>query len=57
MLWMLASTTVMSQGVIPRKVQPTGRVPHSGLPFGASFTDVAQQAGLKHPVIYGGLKR
>lgn len=26
----------------------------SGLPFHARFTDIAAQAGLKHPVIYGG---
>ena len=37
-----------SRGVAP---QPRGKP--SGLPFHARFTDVAAQAGLRHPVIYG----
>src|ERR1700748_1573371 len=37
-----------SQGVKPLK-----RGPDSGLPWNASFTNVAQAAGLHAPVIYG----
>ena len=36
-----------------RGVAPTPRGKPSGLPFHARFTDVAEQAGLRAPVIYG----
>ncbi|MGD0577593.1 MAG: CRTAC1 family protein [Bryobacteraceae bacterium] len=36
-----------------RGVRPTARAKASGLPFHARFTDVAKQAGLLKPVIYG----
>src|SRR5579885_2464149 len=38
-----------------RGIKPQPRGKPSGLPFDASFTDVAAQAGLVHPTIYGGL--
>jgi hypothetical protein len=41
------------QGVSSRGVRPQPRGKPSGRPFGASFTDVAKQAGLTEPVIYG----
>ncbi len=37
-----------------RGVTPTARAKASGLPFNAWFTDVAKQAGLTQPVIFGG---
>ena len=40
-----------------RGVAPTPRGKSSGLPFDASFTDVARKAGLTAPVIYGGVDR
>ena len=40
-----------------RGVTPTPRAKASGLPFHASFTDVAAKAGLTSPVIYGGVDR
>ena len=40
-----------------RGVKPMPRGKPSGLPFYAHFTDVAAQAGLRDPVIYGGLER
>jgi enediyne biosynthesis protein E4 len=40
-----------------RGVTPTPRGKSSGLPFNASFTDVAAKAGLTAPVIYGGADR
>ena len=63
LLWMLTSGAALGavpraslgQGVSPRKVRPTERIPHSTVSFGAYFTDVARQAGLTRPVIYGGL--
>jgi hypothetical protein len=40
-----------------RGVKPMPRGKPSGLPFHAHFTDIAVQAGLRAPVIYGGLER
>jgi hypothetical protein len=55
-LWMAAgSTLAMAQGVTTRGVKPLPRGKPSGIPFLAHFTDVAAQAGLTNPVIYGGL--
>ena len=47
----------MAQGVITRNLKPLPRGKPSGIPFNAYFTDVAAQAGLVHPVIYGGTRR
>ena len=44
------------QGVSSRGVKAQPRGKPSGRPFLARFTDVAQQAGLTQPVIYGGLE-
>jgi enediyne biosynthesis protein E4 len=43
-------------GMASRGVKPLPRPKPSGLPFDCRLTDVAAQAGLKDPVIYGGLK-
>ena len=40
-----------------RGVAPAPRAKSSGLPFAASFTNVAAQAGLVKPVIYGGVDK
>jgi hypothetical protein len=57
-LWLsTASTLAMAQGVTTRNLKPLPRGKPSGLPFAARFTDIAAQAGLTHPVIYGGLTR
>jgi len=42
------------QGVSTRGVKPMSRGKPSGLPWHASFVDIAEQAGLRAPVIYGG---
>ena len=42
-----------AQGVSTRAVKPQPRGKPSGLPFNACFTDVAAQAGLHAPLIYG----
>lgn len=54
-LWLAAASTVsFAQGVSTRNVKPLPRGRPSGLPFDAHFTDIAAQAGLTFPVIYGG---
>ncbi len=41
------------QGVATRNVKPLPRGKPSGIPFHAHFTDIAESAGLRAPVIYG----
>src|SRR5262249_51683567 len=41
------------QGIASRNVKAVPRGKPSGLPFHAHFTDVAESAGLRAPVIYG----
>src|ERR1022692_1367783 len=55
MLWLLASAARAQQptGMASRGVAPQPRGKPSGLPFHARFTDIAAQAGLREPVIYG----
>jgi hypothetical protein len=53
----LAASPLFGQGIASRGVKPAPRGKPSGLPFQSSFTDVAAQAGLTAPVIYGGLDR
>jgi enediyne biosynthesis protein E4 len=50
-----AASRCFGQGIAARKavLQPRGRP--SGLPFNCRFTDVAATAGLRNPIIYGGL--
>jgi hypothetical protein len=47
--------TAFAQGVSSRSVRPQPRGKPSGRPFLSRFTDVAEKAGLTHPVIYGGI--
>jgi hypothetical protein len=44
----------LAQGVSTRGVKPQPRGKPSGLPFHARLTDVAAQAGLTRPTVYGG---
>ena len=43
-------------GMASRGVKPLPRSKPSGLPFDARFTDVAREAGLHAPIIYGGVE-
>src|SRR5271155_2294504 len=52
-----SSTMAMAQGIASRGVKPQPRGKPSGLPFLAHFSDVAAEAGLIAPVIYGGVDR
>jgi len=57
-LWLASASAVsFAQGVSTRNVKPVPRGKPSGLPFDARFTDIAAQAGLTFPVIYGGLTK
>ena len=47
----------LAQGVSSRGVKAQPRGKFSGLPFHACFTDVAAQAGLRQPLIYGGAEK
>ena len=47
--------SLFAQGMATRNVRPQQRGKRSGLPFDAKFTDVAQQAGLNVPSIYGNI--
>ena len=51
----LVRRRVFAQGVSSRAVKPMPRGKPSGLPFNARFTDVAREAGLTQPSIYGGV--
>jgi len=59
MLALIASTpaaaTAFAQGISTRGVKAQPRGKPSGRPFLARFTDVAAQAGLTHPTVYGGV--
>jgi hypothetical protein len=44
---------LFGQGVAPRSVKPAAKSAASGRPFDAHFIDVAREAGLTAPVIYG----
>jgi hypothetical protein len=50
-----AAADVLAQGVSSRAVKPQPRGKPSGRPFNARFTDVAREAGLTQPSIYGGI--
>ena len=54
---MLAAPLAGRAQMSSRGVHATPKPKASGLPFNARFTDVAAQAGLKEPVIYGGVAR
>ena len=57
MLALLACTAdaAFAQGISSRSVRPQPRGKPSGRPFVARFTDVARQAGLTQPIVYGGV--
>ncbi len=49
----LAAARAVGQGVATRKTTAQSRMAPSGRPFNARFTDVAKEAGLVLPVVYG----
>jgi enediyne biosynthesis protein E4 len=52
---LVSSRLSFSQGISSRGVKPQPRGKPSGRPFLAHFTDVAKEAGLKEPIVYGGI--
>ncbi len=48
-----AQSGTPSRGMASRNVRPAPRSAPSGIPFNASFVNVAKEAGLHTPVIYG----
>ena len=52
-LGLLSAPLLRGQGVASRNVQASPRPKPSGLPFKAHFTEIAAQAGLTYPTIYG----
>src|SRR5581483_12193232 len=50
-----ASGLALGQGISSRGVRPQPCGKPSGRPFLAKLTDIAKEAGLTHPIIYGGL--
>ena len=50
-----SASPAFGQGISTRTVKPQPRGKPSGRPFNARFTDIAQQAGLTSPIIYGGI--
>ena len=47
--------SVFGQGISSRGLKPQPRGKPSGRPFLARFTDIAKQAGLIEPIVYGGV--
>ena len=54
---LLGAGMARGQGISSRGVKPMPRGKPSGRPFHAHFTDIAQQAGLREPNVYGGVDR
>src|SRR5450755_2488848 len=51
-----AGRAIGQQGVASRDLKAQSASPPSGRPFNARFTDIAQEAGLRTPVIFGGVE-
>jgi hypothetical protein len=57
LLFAAAVSRAYGQGVSSHSVKAQARAVPSGKPFRARFTDVAREAGLTAPVVYGGVDR
>jgi hypothetical protein len=53
----LITQGMAAQGIATRGVKPVAKGKPSGLPFHSRLTDVAREAGLTQPVVYGGVDR
>lgn len=53
-LALLTTTPLVAQGIASRNVSAAKRDAPSGRPWHARFTDVSREAGLVHPIVYGG---
>src|SRR5258708_12062448 len=52
----LSTKWLLGQGVSPHIAKSLPRPAPSGRPFNAHFVDVGNEAGLRAPVIYGGVE-
>src|SRR5262245_28909863 len=52
-VWCLSPESLVAQGLSTHGAKPLPRSATSGRPFHARFVDVAKDAGLRAPVIYG----
>ena len=50
---LLACLTLSGQGIATRNLKPLPREKPSGKPWPSRLTDIAKQAGLTHPIVYG----
>ena len=50
---LLACLTLSGQGIATRNLKPVPREKPSGKPWPSRLTDIAKQAGLTHPIVYG----
>ena len=57
LLAILGPALARGQGVATRNVRAQRQGQDSGRPFAANFVDIAAQAGLRHPTIYGPVDR
>jgi hypothetical protein len=48
--------SLFAQGISPHVTKPLPRSAPSGRPFNGRFTDVGPSAGLRNPVVYGGIE-
>jgi hypothetical protein len=55
LLALAGAGALAGQGVASRGVRAVPRGKPSGLPFHAKFVEVGAQAGLRQPVVYGGV--
>lgn len=53
---LVPSRLAIGQGISSRGVKPQPRGKPSGRPFLAHFIDVGKEAGLKEPIVYGGIE-
>ena len=57
LLAILGPALARGQGVATRNVRAQRQGQDSGRPFAANFVDIAAQAGLRHPTVYGPVDR
>ena len=53
----IAGQRLLGQGVAAHAAKPLARPAPSGRPFNARFVDVGAAAGLRMPLVYGGVER
>ena len=52
-VWSALLGTLLAQGISTRNVKPVPREKGSGKPWPSRLTNIAKQAGLTQPIVYG----